>query len=196
MFVGVLTLDRRTMGFRPAVTSLELDDLVEHAEAAAAAEPLLAEARSRLQMAPLGLGQHVNSGGGRHWSSTAISDQEGDEANAPMTRRDHGDHRAGKPRCRVGVLRPMDSRKDSGMPDYCREQAKGSQDDEAGREAQRAADGVETLVQPGAVEKNLPTPNPISPRAGADPRHERPISGLPAPFSRELGAGVDHGGER
>jgi hypothetical protein len=195
MFVGVLTLDRRTIGFRPAVTSLELDDLVEHAEAAAGAEPLLAEARSRLQMAPLGLGQHVNSGGGRHWSSTAISDPEGDEANAPMTRMDHGDHRAGRPRCSAGVLPPMDSRKDSGMPDYCREQAKGSQDDEAGREAQRAADGRDARAARRRGEE-LADAEPDQSQGGADPRHERPISGLPAPFSRELGAGVDHGGER
>jgi hypothetical protein len=78
--------------------------------------------------------------------------------------------------------------------------AKGSQDDEAGREAQRAADGVETLVQPGVVEIAVELadaePEPDQSQGGADPRHERPISGLPAPFSRELGAGVDHGGER
>jgi hypothetical protein len=94
----------------------------------------------------------------------------------------------------------MDSRQDSGMLDYRREQAKGSQDDEAGREAQRAADGVETLVQPGVVEIAVELadaePEPDQSQGGADPRHERPISGLPAPFSRELGAGVDHGGER
>ena len=95
---------------------------------------------------------------------------------------------------------PMDSRQDSGMLDYRREQAEGSQDDEAGPEAQRAADGVETLVQPGVVEIAVELadaePEPDQCQDGADPRQERPIGGLQAPFSRELGAGVDHGGER
>ena len=72
------------------------------------------------------------------------------------------------------------------MLDYRREEAEGSQDDEAGPETQHAADGVETLVQPGVVETAVE----------ADTRHEGPISDLPAPFPRELGAGVDHGGDR